>query len=75
MPRDRVRREHPLYCPRLDLRSTDYAVSYDEFKEREGQRYTGMKVGRSHKWYYDQGEWNGKKITPDLWQIGFAVSK
>ena len=54
---------------------SDLAVSYDEFKEHEGQRYTGMKVGRSHKWYYDQGEWKEKKITPDLWEIGYAVSK
>jgi hypothetical protein len=22
-----------------------------------------MKVGRSHKWYYDKGEWKEKKIT------------
>src|SRR5438045_8904810 len=34
-----------------------------------------MKIGRSHKWYYDQGEWKEKKITPDLWQIGYAVTK
>jgi hypothetical protein len=51
------------------------AVSYDDFKEHEGQRYSGMKIGRSHKWYYDQGEWREKKITPDLWQIGYAVTK
>ena len=51
------------------------AVSYNEFKEYEGQRYTGMKVGRSHKWYYDRGEWKETKITPDLWQIGYAVNK
>src|SRR5687767_9337186 len=54
---------------------SDLAVSYDEFKEHEGQRYTGMKIGRSHKWYYDQGEWKEKKITPDLWEIGYAVTK
>ena len=34
-----------------------------------------MKIGRSHKWYYDQGEWKEKKITPDVWQIGYAVTK
>jgi hypothetical protein len=51
------------------------AVSYNEFKEYEGQRYTGMKIGRSHKWYYDQGEWKETKITPDLWRIGYAVTK
>ena len=54
---------------------SDLAVSYNEFKEHEGQRYTGMKIGRSHKWYYDQGEWKERKITPDLWQIGYAVTK
>jgi hypothetical protein len=51
------------------------AVSYNDFKEYEGQRYTGMTIGRSHKWYYDQGEWKKKKITPDLWQISYAVTK
>ena len=51
------------------------SVSYDEFKEYEGQKYTGMKIGRSHKWYYDQGEWKETKITPDLWQISYAVTK
>jgi hypothetical protein len=54
---------------------SDRAVSYNEFKEYEGQRYTGMKIGRSHKWYYDRGEWKETKITPDLWQIGYAVTK
>jgi hypothetical protein len=52
-----------------------YAAGYDAFKEHEGQRYTGMKVGRSHKWYYDQGEWKEKKITPDKWEISYAVTK
>lgn len=59
---------------RSDAKS-DAAVSYDEFKEFEGRKYTGMKIGRSHKWYYDQGEWKEKKITPDLWQISYAVTK
>jgi len=54
---------------------SDPAVSYNDFKEYEGQQYTGMKIGRSHKWYYDKGEWKEKKITPDLWQIGYAVTK
>jgi hypothetical protein len=54
---------------------SDLAVSYNDFKEHEGQRYTGMKIGRSHKWHYDRGEWKETKITPDLWQIGYAVTK
>jgi hypothetical protein len=57
-----------------ELRS-DPAVSYNEFKEYEGQRYTGMKIGRSHKWHYDQGDWKETKITPDLWQVSYAVTK
>ena len=54
---------------------SDPSVSYDEFKEYEGQRYTGMKVGRSHKWYYDKGEWREKKVTPDEWTFSYAVTK
>jgi hypothetical protein len=53
----------------------DIAATYNEFKEFEGKRYTGMKIGRSHKWYYDQGEWKEKKITPDKWQFNYAVTK
>jgi hypothetical protein len=56
-------------------KKSDPAVSYNEFKTYEGRRYTGMKIGRSHKWYYDKGEWKEKKITPDLWQISYAVTK
>jgi hypothetical protein len=40
---------------------SDLAVSYNKFKEYEGQRYTGMKIGRSHKWYYDEGEMEGNQ--------------
>ena len=56
-------------------KASDPEVAYNEFKEYEGRKYTGMKIGRSHKWYYDQGEWKEKKITPDLWQISYAVTK
>src|SRR5438874_10829963 len=54
---------------------SDPAVSYNQFKEYEGQRYTGMKIGRSHKWYYDPGQWKETKITPDLWAVSYAVTK
>ncbi|MDQ3839354.1 MAG: hypothetical protein M3297_08805 [Thermoproteota archaeon] len=53
----------------------DISRTYNEFKEFEGKQYTGMKVGRSHKWYYDKGEWKEKKITPDKWEFTFAVNK
>lgn len=51
------------------------AAGYNQLKEFQGQRYTGMKVGRSHKWYYDRGEWKEKKITPDRWEFSYAVTK
>jgi hypothetical protein len=53
----------------------DIAASYNEFKEFEGKQYTGMKVGRSHKWNYDKGIWKEKKLTPDEWEISYAVNK
>jgi hypothetical protein len=51
------------------------SIGYDEVKSYEGQQYTGMAVGRSHKWYYDKGDWRETKITPDLWEISYAVTK
>jgi len=53
----------------------DLSKTYNEFKTFEGHQYTGMKVGRSHKWNYDPGVWKETKITPDLWEINFAVTK
>ena len=53
----------------------ELSASYNEFKDFEGQQYTGMKVGRSHTWHYDKGEWKETKITPDLWEISYAVTK
>jgi len=49
--------------------------SYDRFKEHDGKFYTGMQIGRSHKWFYDKGEWKETKITPDLWRIFYSVVK
>jgi hypothetical protein len=49
--------------------------AYDAAKEFDGRRYTGMKVGRSHKWYYEQGEWRERKVTPDDWTFSYAVAK
>src|SRR5436190_782287 len=53
----------------------EVAGTYDAFKEFEGRRYTGMRVGRGHKWNYDPGEWTEKKVTPDQWEIHYAVTK
>jgi hypothetical protein len=52
-----------------------FRSAYDQFKEFEGKRYTGMKVGRRHKWRYEAGEWHEKKVTPDKWEFQYAVKK
>ncbi|HZY81443.1 MAG TPA: hypothetical protein VFE50_18095 [Cyclobacteriaceae bacterium] len=49
--------------------------SYNTFKEFEGKRYTGMQIGRSHKWNYDKGVWKETKVTPDRWEITYSVTK
>src|SRR5437588_90639 len=51
------------------------AETYNKFKEFEGKRYTGVKIGRGHKWYYDQGIWKERKVTPDDWEFTYAVTK
>jgi hypothetical protein len=53
----------------------DAKNTYNNFKEFEGRRYTGMKIGRGHKWNYDPGIWQEKKITPDEWEVNFNVTK
>ena len=64
-------------APKKEAKSleNDFTETYNEFKEFEGKRYMGMKIGRSHKWYYDEGEWKEKKISPDEWQINYTVTK
>ena len=53
----------------------DVAKTYNAFKVFEGRKYTGMKVGGRHKWYYEKGEWNEKKVAPDRWELSYAVPK
>src|SRR2546423_15459825 len=53
----------------------DVAATYNEFKTFEGKLYTGAKVGRGQKWYYDKGEWKEHKVTPDKWEFNYAVTK
>ena len=53
----------------------DAAKTYNEFKNFEGKKYTGMRVGGRHKWYYEKGEWKEKKVAPDRWEFSYAVPK
>ena len=47
----------------------DIARTYNKLKQFDGKKYTGMKVGGSHRWYYDKGEWKEKKVSPDKWRL------
>ncbi len=49
--------------------------SYNRYKQHQGKQYSGMPVGRAHKWYYDRGEWRERKITPDEWEISYQTTK
>lgn len=54
----------------------DYTSNtYNQLKEFEGKKYMGMRVGGSHTWYYDRGEWKEKKVAPDKWEFDYAVTK
>ena len=53
----------------------DAIAGYDDVKEFEGRKYTGMRVGGKHSWYYGEGEWEETKVAPDKWQFAYAVKK
>jgi hypothetical protein len=48
---------------------------YNALKSFKGQVYSGMAVGGSHTWNYDQGVWHEVKEEPDLWQIDYKTTK
>lgn len=58
-----------------EQKDSSKAESFNEFKEFQGVKYTGMKVGGRHFWNYSKGEWKEKKITPDLWEFNYNVKK
>src|SRR4051812_42644112 len=55
--------------------SKDLSESFNKFKNFNGKLYTGVQIGRGHHWNYDKGDWKETKITPDLWEISYAVTK
>jgi len=48
---------------------------YDKLKDYNGQIYTGMKIGGTHKWHYNNGKWFETKISPDQWTFNFQSTK
>lgn len=53
----------------------DISATYNAYKHFEGRKYTGVRIGRGHKWYYQEGVWKEKKVTPDRWEFSYAVNK
>jgi hypothetical protein len=49
--------------------------TYNNLKRYGDQIYSGMKVGGTHKWHYDDGKWIEKKLSPDKWKIKFVSVK
>ncbi|EAW13261.1 uncharacterized protein ACLA_017070 [Aspergillus clavatus NRRL 1] len=52
-----------------------YAGGYNALKSFQGQVYSGMAVGGSHTWTYDEGRWKETKEEPDLWRIDYRTNK
>ncbi|KAL2849584.1 hypothetical protein BJY01DRAFT_142587 [Aspergillus pseudoustus] len=52
-----------------------FAGGYNALKSYKGQYYSGMAVGGSHNWNYDQGVWKETKEEPDLWRIDYRTNK
>jgi len=48
---------------------------YNQIKEFNGQKYSGMKVSGIHRWKYNNGIWIEQKISPDEWKINFNCRK
>ena len=48
---------------------------YNTLKSYKGQVYSGMAVGGSHIWQYDEGVWKETKNEPDLWKVDYKATK
>ena len=71
-----TKRNPKIFMPKKNTNTQEVKIdSYDTFKEYHGQKYRNMKIGKRHKWYYEQGEWKEQKQTPDLWHFEYKVKK
>lgn len=48
---------------------------YDTFKVYGKKVYTGMRVGGSHHWNYNDGKWFETKQAPNKWKFKFDSIK
>ncbi|GAM35086.1 hypothetical protein TCE0_015f03111 [Talaromyces pinophilus] len=67
-----------VHAQNKDEQRALYAVGgggYNALKTFQGQVYSGMAIGGSHTWNYDQGVWKETKVEPDRWEIDYATTK
>lgn len=50
-------------------------MAFDDTKESNGRKYTGMSIGSGHRWIYPNGIWEETKVAPDQWRIRFNSVK
>ena len=48
---------------------------YNSLKKYNNKIYTGMRVGGSHHWIYNNGKWFEIKEAPDKWSFKFDSVK
>ena len=48
---------------------------YNNYKIYDKKVYTGMRVGGSHNWNYNNGKWFETKKAPDKWIFSFDSLK
>ena len=48
---------------------------YDTYKIHDKKVYTGMRVGGSHHWIYNEGKWFETKNAPNKWSFNFESLK
>ncbi len=48
---------------------------YNSLKVHNKKLYTGMRVGSSHYWNYNNGKWYETKEAPDKWSFQFNSLK
>ena len=48
---------------------------YNSLKSYYNKKYSGMRVGGSHYWNYNNGKWYETKEAPDRWSLKFNSLK
>jgi len=50
-------------------------MTFNDLKEFNGEKYSGMPIGGGHEWNYLNAKWKEKKVSPCEWAIQFSATK